>query len=121
MGKINLKGIRFWAFHGCFHEEQEVGNEFLVDVEVDYDFSEAAKQDDLTKTIDYVTIYDIVKKEMGTKAKLIENVALRIKENMESTFKGMNSLTIKIAKQIPPVGGETREVVVEVSEDYTNN
>ena len=78
MGSIRVKNIVCYAYHGCMSEEASVGQQYLVDVEIRLDFSEAAKKDDLNKTIDYCDINRIVEEEMAIRSKLIEHVGQRI-------------------------------------------
>ncbi len=33
MATISITGMEFHAFHGCFKEEQVIGNTFIVDVD----------------------------------------------------------------------------------------
>ena len=53
MNKIILKDFEVKACHGCNPEEKTNPQRFLFTAEVFYDFSQAAKNDDLTKTISY--------------------------------------------------------------------
>ena len=62
---INIEGIKLYAYHGCLEEESRIGGNYIVDVYMITDFSEAAKTDDLTKTIDYCTVYEISKAQMA--------------------------------------------------------
>ena len=62
---INIEGIKLYAYHGCLEEEAKVGGNYIVDVYITTDFTEAAKTDDLSKTIDYCAVYEITKAEMG--------------------------------------------------------
>jgi dihydroneopterin aldolase len=65
MGTININGIKIYAYHGCLEEEAIIGGNYIVDVKVETDFEEAAAKDDLTKTVDYVKVNEIVRREMG--------------------------------------------------------
>ena len=51
--KIYLRNVRFHAFHGVLPQEGIVGNDYLVNLVVDYDFSSAMKTDDLQGTLNY--------------------------------------------------------------------
>ena len=75
MGKIEIEGMEFYAFHGHFTAEQVVGNRFLVDLTLISDSSEAAKSDNLADAMDYQIAYRIVKEEMQIKSHLLEHVA----------------------------------------------
>ena len=80
--------MKFYAFHGCLEEEARIGGNYIVDVHFTSDFSEAASTDDLTKTIDYCLVYDICKKEMMQRSKLIEQVGKRMHDALRKEFKG---------------------------------
>lgn len=75
MGKIELCGMRFFAHHGCFHEEKVIGNHFVVDFEVWTDTRAASLSDSLDDTLNYQCIYDMVKEEMAVSSNLLEHVA----------------------------------------------
>ena len=64
MGIIHVSGIRSYAYHGCNEEEARIGGAYLVDIEIETDFEAAALTDDLSKTVDYVEVYEVVKKEI---------------------------------------------------------
>ena len=65
MGIIRLNQIKLSANHGCLHEEELIGGDYEVDVEMHTDFQEAAENDDLTKTIDYVIVNQISGRRNG--------------------------------------------------------
>ena len=37
--KIYLKNVRFHAYHGVLPQETQVGNDYVVNLDVSYDFS----------------------------------------------------------------------------------
>jgi dihydroneopterin aldolase len=104
LSKFFLENIRVFAYHGCFPEENAVGCWFSVDVSFDFDATEAAKNDDLTKTVDYSKIYSIVEDEMKTTSKIIENVAFRIKNSINKVFPEIENLNVGVAKLNPSIG-----------------
>jgi len=116
MHTVSIEGIKVFAFHGCIDVEGKVGRHYLVDVHVDTDFTEAAENDDLSKTIDYAVINDIVKEEMMIRAKLIETVAKRILARIKTEFDVVFGVTIKIKKMSPPVPGDAESVSVTIKE-----
>ena len=116
MGIIKVEGMRFRANHGCMPEEAIVGGQYVVDVMVVTDFAEAAQKDDLTQTIDYCTIYEIVKAQMGIRSKLIEHVAQRILDEMVKKFGAdLEHAEVKVTKLNPPIPGDVSHVSVVVS------
>ena len=62
---INIEGIQLYGYHGCLEEEAKIGGNYIVDVYMQTDFTEAAQTDDLEKTIDYCSIFEISKAEMA--------------------------------------------------------
>lgn len=114
--KINIEGIKLYAYHGCLEEEAKIGGNYIVDVYMTTDFSEAAKTDDLTKTIDYCTVYEIAKAEMAIRSKLIEQVGQRIFDKLRSEFKTLKSVRVKITKLVPPMNGDVEKVSIEIED-----
>ena len=112
--KINIEGIKLYAYHGCLEEEAKIGGNYIVDVYMTTDFSEAAKTDDLTKTIDYCTVYEIAKAEMAIRSKLIEQVGQRIFDKLRSEFKTLKTVRVKITKLVPPMNGDVDKVSIEI-------
>ncbi|HEX8515194.1 MAG TPA: dihydroneopterin aldolase [Bacteroidia bacterium] len=112
--KILVEGISVYAYHGCLEEEAKIGCNYLVDVKMETDFSEAAKTDDLSKTIDYVTVYNIVKAQMAIRAKLIEVVGQRIVDELKSELKGLQKVEVKVTKLNPPMNGNVEKVSIVI-------
>jgi len=54
---IRIKKVTFYGYHGVRSEEQSVGGKFEADVDIYTDFSDAANEDNLNKTIDYHEVY----------------------------------------------------------------
>jgi len=114
MHTINVEGIKIYAFHGCLNEEGKIGGSYIVDVSMKVDFTEAAEKDDLTKTIDYVDVYQIAKEEMAIRSKLIEQVGKRILDRLKLKFPQLLNCRVKITKINPPMNGNVEKVSVEL-------
>ena len=112
--KIAVEGIKVYAYHGCLDEEARIGGNYIVDVYMETDFTRAAHTDDLSQTIDYCAVYEIVKKEMSIRAKLIENVADRIHRNITRSFTAVKKTRVKLTKLNPPMNGNVEKVYVEI-------
>ena len=110
MGKILLEGMEFFAYHGCFHEEQIIGTRFVVEVELEVDTTKPEVTDHLEDTINYQTVYGLVRHEMEQKSQLIEHVGRRILDSIKGTFPGITSLEVRISKVNPPIGGKVKQV-----------
>jgi dihydroneopterin aldolase len=115
MHQIIVEGINVYAYHGCLEEEGKIGCNYIVDVTMHTDFTEAAKTDDLSKTIDYVTVYQIAKEEMAIRAKLIEVVAQRIISRLKKEFSALQRVEVKVTKINPPMNGNVDRVSVIIA------
>ncbi len=103
--QITLENIQLYAYHGCLEEEALIGQNYRVDVFITTDYSASAQTDDLTKTVDYTQVYEIVKREMSIRSKLIEHVCRRICETLSSEIPRIEKCSVKLTKYHPPVIG----------------
>jgi dihydroneopterin aldolase len=113
-GKVELSGMEFHAFHGCFESERKEGNLFKVDLSFRYDASEAAQSDDLEAAVDYGAVYDVVAREMAIPSNLLENVAWRIREAVSAGFPSIHDVTVRVSKRNPPISGPVEWSSVEI-------
>ena|ERR1035437_8138917 len=116
MEKILVEGIKLYAYHGCMKEEAVIGGNYIVDICIEADMSKPSKSDNLNDAIDYVTVYEIVKKEMAVRSKLIEHVAKRILDKLKKRFPKTEFIEVKVTKLNPPIDGDVDKVSVVVSE-----
>ena len=107
--------MEFYSYHGCFAEEQIVGNKFLVDLVMEVASEKANITDDINDAVNYQTAYNIVKKEMDIKSHLLENVAYRILRELFKNMSGISVAKVKVAKINPPLGGKIDNVNVFLS------
>lgn len=112
--KIYLRNVRFHAFHGVLPQEGIVGNDYLVNLVLDYDFSSAMKTDDLQGTLNYAEVYQKIREEMAVPSKLLEHVAGRIAHRLFSDFPEIQKLQLSITKVNPPMGADSDGAGVEV-------
>lgn len=112
--KIYLRNVRFHAFHGVLPQEGIVGNDYLVNLVLDYDFSSAMKTDDLQGTLNYAEVYQKVREEMAVPSKLLEHVAGKIVHRLFSDFPEIQKLQLSITKVNPPMGADSDGAGVEV-------
>ena len=114
MGKVILKDIRIYAFHGCMEEEELIGSDYIVNLEVETNMHQPANSDLLKDAVDYVQLNTIVKEEMLIRSQLLEHIAQRIIDRILKQFPIVKSVEVKVAKQNPPIGGDVREVCVSI-------
>ncbi len=113
---IEVNGIKCYAHHGCLSEETAIGGHYIVDVSMCTNFSLAAFQDDLSKTIDYVYVNRVVAEEMKTPSKLIEHVGQRIANRLRKELESIEKLRVRIVKLSPPINGDVDNVAIIIEE-----
>ncbi|MGB5982541.1 MAG: dihydroneopterin aldolase [Nonlabens sp.] len=117
MHKILLNNVRVFTNHGCLTEEELIGSEYRVDLEVITDLAKSAQTDDLNDTVDYVSLNKILKEEMAIRSKLLEQVAQRILNRIFREESMVQSAEVKVAKINPPIGGDVESVVIVMRQD----
>ncbi|MCY7356514.1 MAG: dihydroneopterin aldolase [Rudanella sp.] len=105
MGTIALEGLEFFAYHGFYDEEQKIGNKYSVDIVVTADFSEAARRDKLSATVNYEELYRITTRVMQRPARLLEHIAHSIIEEIRGAYPTVGEVEVSVSKFNPPVGG----------------
>ena len=100
---ITLDSLRFYAYHGAEPQEAIVGAWYTVDITIKTDATFAVQSDDLNGTINYAKVTDVVKQQMQIRSALLEHVASRIANALLTEFSAINSLTVKVCKENPPV------------------
>ena len=79
MDRISLHGIDVYAHHGVHPAERELGQRFVIDTELWFDCSEAARTDNLGQALDYTLVHRLVSETTAeTSFQLIEALAGRL-------------------------------------------
>ena len=119
MGIVELEEMEFYAFHGCYKEEQTVGNKFIVNLSMTADCSQAAATDDVSRSANYLAAYEVVKEQMAVKSHLLENVADRILTALPGKVPTIISAKVKISKVNPPLGGKVGRASVTMERVFS--
>ena len=103
---VRLVNMVFYAHHGVLKEEHTVGGKYEVDAELFFNFSDAALNDDITKTVDYGAVYKKIREALTLrKYFLIEAVAYEIANDLLQEFPILEKVCIRVRKRNPPVDG----------------
>lgn len=114
MTTIYLSGMKFYAYHGCFAEEQKVGTRFIVDLSLLCDTSQAVQTDDVRDAVNYVAVYQTIERVMNQPVHLLETVAHKIIHEVKADFPMVEQVKVKVCKLNPPLDGQTDFVAVEM-------
>ena len=104
---IFLRNVRFHAFHGVLPQERQVGGDFLVNLRVGYPVEKAMESDEVGDTLNYATLFDLVKREMQIPSQLLEHVAGRIAKAIMADFPAVTSIDLELTKLNPPMGADS--------------
>ncbi len=113
--KIVLDSMEFRAFHGCYDLEQKVGNRFTVDLEITTSLGDIAASDDVTRAVNYLTVFEIVSAQMKITQRTIERVAENIISAIYAEFGQISHIECRVSKLAPPLGGKIKRVSVVLS------
>ena len=84
--------MEFYAYHGCYAAERNIGGTYLVSVSIDADLTAACNSDSVDDTINYESVYQIVSNEMRQPSNLIEHVAYRIRQALLTEFESIEKI-----------------------------
>ncbi len=116
MVKIELEGMKFYAYHGVLEQEQIVGNNFEVTLKLVADIGDSVFSDNINDTINYAEVYEIVQEEMRIKSKLLEHLAGRISRRILREYPQIKEVSVKVSKLTPPFHCELKSVSIELTE-----
>lgn len=103
---IHIRNLRLYAYHGVMPQEQQVGGEYSVSLEVWLPLDKAAKSDQLGGTVSYAELYQVIVREMKQPSKLLENVAWRIGKAIMSEYAEISAVEVRLTKLNPPMGAQ---------------
>lgn len=109
---ISLEGMQFHAPHGFYESERITKNYFIVDVHIV--IVNAVKDDEISHTINYELVYQVVKEVMNTPVKLLETLCQKIVNGILSfTDDSIERIDVKVCKLQPPLAGRVEKVCVQ--------
>jgi 7,8-dihydroneopterin aldolase/epimerase/oxygenase len=97
--RILLEGMIFNGRHGTLAAERELGQRFVVDVELRLDLRPAGLSDDLALTVDYGEVHRRAREIVeGEPVNLTETVAERIARAILDEYPAVEAVRVKVAK-----------------------
>lgn len=97
--RILLEGMIFFGHHGTIEAERELGQRFVVDVELHCDLRPAGESDDLTKGVDYSEVYRTAREVVeGPSLQLTEAVAERITSAVLAEHPTVEAVRVRVTK-----------------------
>lgn len=113
--RVSLTNMVFYAYHGAFDSERELGQRFEVDVDIRTDVRRAGQEDNLDLALNYVDVYTIVKEIVEEREyNLLEAIAERIAADILDAFDVID-VTVRIRKPGAAVGGLIDYAEIEIT------
>jgi dihydroneopterin aldolase len=114
LDRIAVTGITARGFHGVLEHEKREGQTFVVDVALGVDTREAARTDDLARTVDYSAVAaDVVAIVSDGSLDLIETLAQRIADACLARDL-VEAVEVVVHKPDAPVGVPFDDVTVTI-------
>lgn len=113
---IQLKELLFFSYHGVHEEETILGNMFEVNVELSVDAPGSIHA--LEQTINYVSVYKVIKQQMDTPARLLETLVQQMADRIHELDDRIRSVTVSVNKKNPPIPNMEGRVGVCYKKDY---
>jgi 7,8-dihydroneopterin aldolase/epimerase/oxygenase len=114
--RILLQGMVFAGRHGTLAAERELGQPFVVDVELHCDLRAAGESDDLSRTVDYSRVYSLARAIVeGPPLQLTEAVAERVAAAVLADYTLVEAVRVRVAKpHVRLEGGVLQGSAVEI-------
>ncbi len=111
---IRLTDIDVYAFHGALPAERELGQRFVIDVDLWHDLSRAAASDSMGDALDYTQVHSRIVELAGNQSfHLIEALAERISHMLLTDFP-LDAVSVTVHKPNPPIRNFMGSVSVTV-------
>jgi dihydroneopterin aldolase len=115
-GKIEIAGLVLFARHGVNEAEKQLGQRFILDIEIDADLAPAAKSDSIGDTVDYGEVTAVAEAAFRDKHfYLIEASAAHVAESLLAHFPRADAVKVKVRKPSAPVPAVIDHVAVTVT------
>ena len=110
---IFITGVVIHARHGVMEHETEVGQRFVIDLELSIDLSESAHTDRLSDTVSYASVVATATAAFkNTNYKLLERAAGAVAEAILATFARVDAVKVTVHKPHAPIAAIFEDVGV---------
>jgi len=117
MDKVSLHGIDVYAHHGVHPAERELGQRFVIDVDLWIDCRTAAASDSLADALDYTAVHRcICTAAADTSFYLIEALAGHLCTALLAAFP-VERVRLRVLKPNPPIPNFLGKAAVTLERD----
>lgn len=103
-GTIFIRGLVIHAQHGVMQHETEVGQRFVMDIELSADLSESSRTDRLADTVSYSSVIATASAAFkDANYKLLERAAGAVADAVLTAFPRVNTIKVTVHKPHAPI------------------
>lgn len=118
MDRILIRDLAFFAYHGVYEQEAQLGQRFYFDLDCYLDLRPAGASDDEQDTVRYDHVAKRVEMiVLGQRFKLIEALAEAVAADLLTFMPKLQSVRVKVRKPEAPIPAIVRDVAVEITRD----
>ncbi len=114
---ISLNNVRFRAYHGIHPEERQKGNDFVVNMQVQFEPLNGVITS-LEETIDYSVLFEIINRQMQQPVDLLETLVQQMAIAVHQRFPAIKQVDVSVEKLNPPIDKFTGSTVVNYTARY---
>ena len=112
---IFIKCAVIHAGHAVLEHETEVGQRFVIDLELATDLAPAGASDKLADTVSYASIVEAVTRAFTTKSyRLVEAAAAAVADAVLAAFPRISSVRVTVHKPHAPIAAIFSDVGVTI-------
>ena len=112
---IFITGLSIHAHHGVMRHETEVGQQFVIDLELAIDLAEAGASDKLVDTASYAGIVEAATRAFTARSfRLVEAAAQAIADEVLGAFPRVASVQVTVHKPHAPIAAIFDDVGVTI-------
>ena len=112
--ELILEGMRFFGHYGYYPEERKLLTELVLDLSVEFNLPETDALN-LEDSLNYETIYELIKIEMNQSEALIENIAKRLIHSVKKFDARIVKCNLTLYKRVQ-LGGAMQNVVLKIED-----
>lgn len=115
MDKVKLNRIELLGSIGVLEQEKKGTQRYWISIEIGADLRPAGKSDQLERTIDYSSVFELCESLMEESAfDLIETFAEKLSERLFQQFEIARTVVIEVVKPDAPIAGKFDSVGIEI-------
>ncbi|WP_439922495.1 dihydroneopterin aldolase [Nitrobacter sp. JJSN] len=115
-GTIFIRGLLIHAQHGVMQHETEVGQRFVMDIELSTDLSESSRTDRLADTVSYSSVIATASAAFkDANYKLLERAAGAVADAVLAAFPRVNTIKVTVHKPHAPIAAIFEDVGITLT------